>query len=267
MKLSNFLLSLLTVAALKPAVGKQVLRGNSDEIQSQRKLLFGLLNMDSIMDALTPVLERTIQETIRSNVNNVDLRMDFHQDLANLDVAPNCTTSASMDYKLGMLRGLDGFQIDSMELVPGSDSLDLSFFGLNGASWSGIWNIRGTFENEVDVDSEAILTADACGVPMQESSSGTVRVMNPGLDLRIAMDGSSDSIFGLVSAIAESITVEDGRFSFDTILPVIDGLFGNGLELDLGTILEGLLTDALLNQLLPILLELLQSVFQGGLPF
>lgn len=266
MKLNNCLLSLVATAAL-PVSEAQLRPSISGEGSSSRRELFGFLNMDNVMDAFLPVLTGVIENTIDSNLNNVDLRMDFQQDLANLDVTPNCTTSALVDYKLGMLRGLEGFSIDSVELVPGSDSLDLSFFGFNGASWSGIWNIRGRFEGIVEVASEAMLQADACGVPMEETSSGQVLVENPGLDLRIAMDGSSPSIFNLASAVADSITVEDARFSFDTILPVIDGLFGNDLELDLSTIFEGLFSDAFLNQMLPLLLELLQNVLQNGLPF
>ena len=162
---------------------------------------------------------------------------------------------------------MNGFKIDSVELVPGSDNLDLVMLGLKGATWSGVWNIRGSFNGDIEVDADAILTADACGQPLEESSSGKVKVSNPGLDIRIAVDGSSPSIFRLASSLAESITIEDAKFDFDTIIPDIDGLFDNDLELDLTTIFEGLFSNAFLNELLPLLLQILQNILQGGLQF
>lgn len=94
-------------------------------------------------------------------------------------------------------------------------------------------------------------------------------VSEPGLDLTIAIRGSSPSIFRLASSVAESIKVEDARFEFDSILPLIESLFGDGLDmdLDLATIFEGLFSDAFFNQLLPLIVELLQNVLQNGLPF
>jgi hypothetical protein len=268
MKFSTCFVSVLFLAAVWLTEAGQLRRGSSEEsLSNRRQSRFGVLNIEDVMNGFSPVLASVIQSTIASNLNNVDLGLDFRQDLANLQVAPNCTSTASVDYRLGLLRGLNGFQIDSLELVPGSDRLDMSFLGLNGLSWSGIWNVRGSFDNDIEVDSEAVLSSDACGVPIAETSSGTVRVANPGLDFLLSMDGSSPSIFNLVSAVAQSINIQDAKFDFETILPVIDGLFGNNLELDLATIFEGLFSNAFLNQLLPLLVELLQNALRNGLPF
>lgn len=271
MKLLSIFLSVALLCGLTDA---ELLRSPSSDktastptAENQRRLFFRSININQIIEALLPALNAAISNTIASNLNDVDLRVDFIQNLANLNVGPNCTATGLVDYHLGTLSGLDEFQIDSIDLVPGTDSLDISFLGLRGASWSGVWNVRGRFGGNVEIGSDATLSADACGVPLQETSSGKISATNPGLDIRIAVDGESPNIFSLASSLAESITVEDARFNFDTIVADVLGLFGNDLQLDLTTIFDGLFTDTLLNQILPLLLELLQNVLQGGLQF
>jgi hypothetical protein len=98
-------------------------------VHSQRKLLFGFgssISLDQILELFTPVLAAVIQSGLRANLDGTSLDAEFRQDLSNVDVAPGCSTPASLTYDLGTLLGLETFQIESMELVPGPPSTMLS---------------------------------------------------------------------------------------------------------------------------------------------
>ncbi|CAB9517405.1 expressed unknown protein [Seminavis robusta] len=276
MKLAKtFLLSLLSVFVLGQCKGAGVRAladgtpsASAKDADNRRRLFvpfFSPVTINDIIEQFIPTLNALIQSTLASNLDNVNLGIDFSQFLAGLDVAVNCTADGTVQYNLGSLTGLGSFQIESLELVPGTESLELSFMGLSGASWSGTWNIKGVFGEAIGAVSEVVLSADACGLPLQETAKGMTSVANPGIDIRVSMNGSSPNLWSLASSFIESISVDSANLFFDSIVANIDGLFGNGLELDLSTIFDGLLSDVLLNQLLPLLVNLLQSVLSGGL--
>lgn len=239
----------------------------AENSNGRRNLFFRSLDLADVIDVFQPVLNRVIQSVLSSNLENVNLGVDLVQELANLELGPNCTTTASITYLLQRISGLDSFRIDAIELVPGSDNLDISFFGMNGVSWEGVWDIVGSFTRDIGIDALATLSADACGVALVETSSGVISAESPELSIRMVMDGSSPSLFNLRRSIANSVSLEDAKMTFDSIIPNIEGTFGNGLDLNLDIIFDGLFTDTLLDQLLPLILELLQNAFAGGLPF
>ena len=234
--------------------------------ERQSRLLFRRFDINRAIDVFQPILNRLIQSVLSSNLENVNLGIDLTQELANLELGPNCTAAASLTYLLERITGLESFQIDSVELIPGTEELDISFLGMNGASWEGVWDIVGSFSRDIGINAEATLAADACGVALSETSSGLISAENPQLSIRMAMKGSSPSLFNLRSSLLDSVTIEDAKITFDSIIPNIDGVFGNGLELDLDTMFDGLFTETLLDQLLPLILELLRNAFAEGVP-
>ena len=195
--------------------------------------------------------------------------MNITQMLANVEFGPNCTAEASLSYFLDRLNGMESFQIDSVELIPGSSDVDVSFFGLNGASWDGVWNIVGSFADGIGIDAEAQLMSDACGEVLNETLNGVISAENPLLEFSVAMNGSSPSIFSSTGSLANSINVDDVRITFDSIVSEIDGFFGTNhtgvdTQFDLSTVFDGLFAEVLFDQVAPIVTDLLTNAFDGG---
>lgn len=230
--------------------------------------LFGqTLDMDQIMEAFMPMITELLQSILSTELEQTMITNNVTQELAGIELAPGCTGDVAVSYILGELQGLDSFEIESVELVPGTESLDLSFLGLNGASWSGVWNIVGTFAENIGLDTEAQVSAEACGSVLNATSFGSILAENAGFEFQLGMGGSSPSIFDIAESFTESLTVSNAAFSFDSILDDIDGTFGgdSSTEFDLTTMLDGLFTEELTEQVSPAVTELLEGALSGGL--
>ena len=301
MKFSSNSLFVSTLAVLAVAsTAESTLRGSSSGIKSfhnaiqaeepaprkSRRLQFGdlfggesggfagffgeqqpTLDLDQIMEAFIPMITELLQSILSTELEQTMIANNVTQTLADVELAPGCTGDVAVSYLLGELQGLDSFEIESVELVPGTESLDLSFLGWNGASWSGVWNVVGTFAENIGLDTEAQIAADACGSVLNATSFGSILAENAGFEFQLGMDGSSPSIFDIAESVADSLTVSNAAFSFDSIQDDIDGTFGgdSSTELDLTTMLDGLFTEELTEQVSPTVTELLEGALSGGL--
>ena len=156
---------------------------------------------------------------------------------------------------------MNSFQVDSVELIPGTESLDISFLGLNGGTWGGSWIVKGVFEDNFLADGAAIFVADACGSPVQEESTATITAQNPVMEFVLDITGSTPGLMSFGKNQAQSVSVESVKLTFDSVESTIgDGLVGRRLQLDLGGIITDLFSGNFANVIITLVVALLQTL-------
>ena len=86
------------------------------------------------------------------------------------------------------------------------------------------------------------------------------------MGLRLKIAGSSPSIFQLGRSFAQTVEVESAGFTYDSVAMNVGG-FGENVDFDIGSFLEGLFVANLNDSTIPLINDALQGVFDNGLPF
>lgn len=247
----------------------------------QRELWFGgggaggdatTSNLGRIIDSFTPLLERFIQTAFTGgSFDEVDVGLHATQILEDLDFA-DCTADGTLAVDVGKMIGMNSFRVDSVELIPGTESLDISFLGLNGGTWGGSWTVKGVFEDAFTADGMASLVADACGSQIQEESAGAVNAKNPVMEFVLDITGSTPGLMSFGKNQAQSVSVESVQLTFDSVVSNIgDGLSGRRLQLDLGSLLDldliiGVITDLISGNFANVIITLVTAALETLLP-
>ena len=159
------------------------------------------------------------------------------------------------------MTGMNSFQVDSVELIPGTESLEISFLGLNGGTWIGSWIVTGVFKDNFIADGTAIFVADACGSQVQEESTGTINAQKPVMEFVLDITGSTPGLMSFGKNQAQSVSVESVKLTFDSVESTIgDGLVGRRLQLDLGGIITDLFSGNFANVTITLVVALLQTL-------
>ena len=149
---------------LSPALLLDVSEGANLRKGSERKLIIGD-TINSIVEAFTPALNGAIQNTL--SVIPIE-GISASTELGAVDfLGGSCTA-----YSLGALTGLDSFEMQTSDLVPGSDFLETSgFLGMGGATWEGTWEFTASFDS-LSSRTDASIVAQACDFAIDEAVSG-----------------------------------------------------------------------------------------------
>lgn len=258
----KFSASILAVASVlltaSPTLAINNLREGSN--QHQRHLIADSVN--DVINFFLPVLNLAI----RTSFGALQLAtIDESVELGEIDFGL-CSASASLGYSLGALRGLDSFQIDSWELVPGTELWTPSgFLGLGQASWNATWTFKASFDDLIS-ETAASIAASACGLDIDESVGGSIVLENPTLDLEVTIAGTSPNLFLLGFSVAESIDFNESDFSYDSLVLNIGG-FGQDIDFDIGAFLQDAFVRNLNDNIVPAMMEGLQSDLGDGLNF
>ncbi|CAB9527564.1 unknown protein [Seminavis robusta] len=202
------------------------------QTRRRRSLSLVATTINAVIDFFMPILNGSIQIAL-GNVPLSDIQQTT--DLGQIDFG-FCQAGGSLSYSVGQLQGLPTFEIETFELVPGTERFELNWGGLGGATWDGTWVVRASFDRLVS-GASATISGDACLFGFDESVSGSIAMANPAMNFRIRIAGDSPNLALLGSSLAESIEFQEVSISYDSISLNI-GAFGGNVEFDIDGTLE-----------------------------
>jgi hypothetical protein len=244
-----------------PALANKNLRAVSSS-QYQHRHLIGADSVNDVIAFFVPILNFAIRISLGAlQMATVDESLE----LGEIDFGV-CTASASLSYSLGALRGLDSFQIESWELVPGTEVWTTSgFLGMGQATWNATWLFKASFD-DITTETAASIEASACGLQVDESVGGAIVMTKPTWDLEVTIAGTSPNIVFLGSSLAQSIDFNDSTFTYDSLMLNIGG-FGQEVDFDIGAFLQEVFVRNLNENAVPAMMDALQNDLGNGLKF
>ena len=249
-----------TTAPLRGSRDDAGLLGNANE----RSLLFTSITLDQIVSAFTPVLEASIRAALDANMDPTNVGLTFTQELDSVVLSETCTGSATVTYTLGDLTGFGTYVMDSMTAVQGTQNLDVSIFG--GASFESAFNVEGSLPGGLENLIRAEITADACGTPLQQSVEGVLSTIGePSLNFRVGLSGSTPGLLSFGSSSIDAMAFTDANVVAGPVEANI--AFGDGIEVDLASVFETLFNNAIVDTIIPLITDILQTFLGGGITF
>ncbi|CAB9512319.1 expressed unknown protein [Seminavis robusta] len=246
------------ILALSTSIEGAGIRGSDN---MQRNLIATTIN--SVISFFVPILNLAM----RTSLGAVELAaIDESMDLGEINLGV-CTASASLSYALGAVRGLNSFQIETFELVPGTDPVfeTSGILGTGEANWNGTWVFKAGF-HDLTADTSASITADACGVAIDESVGGSIVATNPTMNIQMTIAGTSPNLLMLGLSMASSIDVQQADITYDSLNLNIGG-FGQDIDFDIDAFLADLFVRNLREAVVPSIVEQLNNDLGGGLGF
>ena len=220
---------------------------NSDTAQTtdHRNLQFGNpvdVVLKSLVDSFMPALADELQGSITDPLDPIDLNYETSADvgavqLANMNQTFCGSTNATaiIVYQLGDMTGLGNMNIERLELIQGSQDIDiplLGWFGAEKATWSGIWEMEATFD-QFQADTTGIMQTTFCNVTFaNDQLTGLATVTQPRVVMQAYLEGSTDNIYEFNDST--ELTVVDIRSltgSFTSVSADL-GSFGNMAVVD-----------------------------------
>jgi len=191
------------------------------------------------------------------------------EDIALGDVCNGTTTSSGEPVVIGVgnITGLSSVTINSMELVAGTEEIDVSFLGLDGATWKGTWVLNASF-TDVIVQLNATIPPDICGDNTTASVDfleGTMVLDNPSIELYIDLEGETGIILVFVSS-SRVTSAEVTKLEFDMGNYTIDLSSEDG-QVEMGDALDDLLLADLSDVIAPFLLNITNLGLEEELPY
>jgi len=154
---------------------------------------FDVLTDTNTTDTSSVILNNA---TFGNDDDDITSSPEIRSSLAAITSDPSfCQEEANIDYKVQAVENVGKIQMDSIEFVPGSSSVEMTFQNLKaGAEWSGEWIVKTTFPS---------LTATT-RAKMTPSDNSECRLM---------AENTVDSTKSRSTAMSEVQTVE-GRIHF-----------------------------------------------------
>jgi hypothetical protein len=172
----------------------------------------------------------------------------------------SCTSSAAVTVHVLNLAGLGDFVLNNLPVVEGTQNLDFSLF--QGLSWDALFNVEGSFPDGLYAVVDVEISADACGLPIQESISGIVNIADASLRMTTSASGSAPGIFSLARSRASVSLTGGGNVELGSLSTSMD--FGNGIELDLTEVIGSVLgANDFMEQIAAALVAVLNGAFSG----
>ncbi|CAB9516878.1 expressed unknown protein [Seminavis robusta] len=256
MKFTPFFSTILATSfIIGTSAGTTAIRGtNNDNGEAHRKLV----SFDTILSLFTPVLDVVVRGALGASLDPLGLSLTVSQDVDLVVFSDSCTSSATVTYNIGDLTGLGNFVVDNLAIVDGSADIDVSLFW--GTSWEATFNVEGGLPEGLEAIVDAEITADACGVPFQQSVSGLLDAVDARVNFSVGTSGSIPGFFG--SPSVESATFADVDVTLGGIETSIDF---DGVEVDLTTSgLEGAIIDAIIDTIVGPFADILNGALGGG---
>jgi len=231
---------------------------------SSTKLDYKSTVLKSLVSYFTPAVSRTLHRTLQEDMDPLvlDHGSSSHQDLGSTSIGP-CNASASIEYNMKVLEGLGTVQLDHIEVVPGSDSINFAL--LDGATWNVTWNVNASFSNLTAI-ANASLHIDACGNPMDSFLNGTVSCLEPSIAMEIRVSGETSNLI-LFQSTSEIVTanITQLKFRYESAEAHL-GSFNEMSQIDLGITLGNMLEEDA-GALEEIMKNGLQGAIDNALPF
>ena len=247
------------------------LRAHNNDNNDNRNLQLDGILFNSLVDAFGPSLVDAIQTTL-TQFDPIVLGDGTTFKFGEMDLSArtsgviDCRSSASVTYGLGSISGLSSIEVNRMEMVPGSETIDSSFLGLSGASWEGTWILNATFAN-MTAETSASLTASACGVPISQKVTGTTTFNDPTVEFTITMGGATANLLRFTtSSQITTVTIKEMNFELGSIDANL-GSFGTILQLDIGNTFDAFLLNELSDIIAPLVLNLTNDALASQLPY
>ena len=237
----------------------------SEENNGSRKLFFSTsVTFADIIADLSPALETAIRTTLAASLDPTNPEASLTQEFDVVSFGNGCESSATVTAELGSLTGLGNFDLQSLDLVDGSQTFDFSF--RNGASFSGTFIARAAFPDGLEAIGDAQIAADACGETIQQSASGFVDAVAPALVIEFNITGSTPGFFSFSSPSIEAMSAARVDLKVGDAVETNIG-FGNDIDFDPTSIFTTLLDSAITDALEPLILAVLNSSLSGGFTF
>jgi hypothetical protein len=244
--------------------------------QEQDRNLQAATVVNALITTLTPALVGIIQDNLDENVDPIFIGNETTLESGELEVpfpgqnnniSSLCKSSASVTYGLGELWGLSSININRLELVPGSETIEMAMLGLGGVKWNGTWLLNATFAN-LTAETSVTASASACGFPLQTTLTGTTTMLAPSLQATLRLGGETSNIILFTStsqiktAQVETLDIELGpvEANIATSASIIPAL-------NFGQSLDAFLLNELGNQLEPLLVQQLNQALGNQMPF
>lgn len=159
--------------------------------------------LKALVDSFMPQLAEELQGTITDDLDPVILNYQAVEDIGSIDLVLNQTFCGSTNasgiivYDLSNMTGMSQMTIERLELVSGSQDIDipiLGFFGADKATWSGIWEMEASFV-QFRAASQGTLQTTFCNVTFEEIITGTSTVDEPRVVMRAFLEGETSNIY------------------------------------------------------------------------
>jgi hypothetical protein len=212
---------------------------------------------NALVNAFAPVLANSLENQINANFKSFDVGEERTE---TLDYTSNdgCSSPATITYSLGALSGSD-VDINSLELLPGTEVIDVSFLGLNGADWGGTWLMKATSPS-LQVETFVTLTAEGCEIVNRPVASGLATLNGASAELKADMFGETSNLL-MFQQTSQVNTVTVDYFTYDyvsiTHAPEV-------AMLNMGGTFESMIREKLDS---PALKDQLQEGLNANLPF
>jgi len=182
----------------------------------------------------------------------------------------NATTANSViTYSMGTMTGLATMDITRLELVEGSEDIDvpfLSLFGVQRATWSGTWIVEADFKR-FNAQTKATLSNTFCGFSFEEMLTGTSTLGDPTMAARIYLAGETSNIYSFNdnSQLNEG-KIREMTFSYASLTPRL-GQFGDLVTLDANAPLVDIGQTGLADELQALIMTNAQAGLDQQLPY
>ncbi|CAB9512177.1 expressed unknown protein [Seminavis robusta] len=271
---------LLSFLAATQAANLRSTTSAQDELkqEDQQARNLQLINADLLNGLIgtffEPQIDDLLQGVLGDNFDPIYLGQETTIQTEELELAlpPNglvtCQSSASITYGLGYISGLSSIQVNSLELVPGTENINIGMQNIltPSATWSGTWLVNATLDS-LTAETSVTLSAQACGIPLEQKVTGTTTLQTPSLQASLTMGGDTDNLILLTStseittAQAETIDLEFGAVDAGielggTLIP----------DFALGNSFDSFLLNQLVNELEPRIVDLLNQALTEQLP-
>ena len=161
--------------------------------------------LKALVDSFMPALADELQSTITDPLDPLDLNYTTTADIGAVQLAHlnqtfcgSTNATASIVYQLRNMTGLANMTIQRLELVEGSQEIDiplLGWFGAESSTWSGIWEMEATFDR-FQADTTGILQTTFCNITFDdERLTGRSIVTQPRVVMQAYLEGSTDNIY------------------------------------------------------------------------
>lgn len=276
MTTQNLIAAFLSLALVSTASASQ-LRGANE--QAPRELQAANL-LNELTTVFIPSLSESVQTMAQEEYDPLVFGNETTQELvwssADLDDYVNlteplpmaCDASANVTMQPGELTGLGSIVVESIQLVPGTEDIQMQLMGLGGVTWEGVWVVDMSFAENLVLATTAALDGSLCGFPVQQTMEGTVSIVNVGATMKMFMAGTTGSIVVMRQSTAvHSVNMQEMDLSFDTVEVAMDSA-GNSFNMDVDmSFFNEMMHDAILETIEPMMIGMMQESIDENLPF
>ena len=235
------------------------------EIHRQLQGGDGSIILNALISQLTPTLGEFLQEELDA-YDPIVWGNQTTVDLGQSDFGGACPSQASLTYGVGKVNGLGNMNLDKVEMVAGSQDIDVSFLALNGATWTADWKMDASFPAVVG-DTFVGLLGNLCGFPLNQTLNGVATVSNASVEVIVQVNGETARVLSfqdssqVTSAVVQQVKLQLGAVALDF------GVDGDLVQLNVTENLENMLLDNFSADIEPLVIQVVNSVLAAQAPF